>query len=88
MSETDSDPFALADQAERLLRQCKKHQIFHEKREEAVKQGQAGALYLRLASLLPKDADEERDANLEAAARCFSRAKRLCRDLLRGKTDA
>lgn len=85
---TEPDAYALADQAERLLRQCKKHQIFKEKREEAVKQGEAGALYLRLANMADKDAVDAREAHLESASQCFSRAKRLCRDMLRGKTDA
>lgn len=85
---TEPDAYELADQAERLLRQCKKHQIFREKREEAVKQGEAGALYLRLANMTPKTDEDVRDAHLESASQCFSRAKRLCRDMLRGKTDA
>ena len=88
MTETEPDAFAIANQAERLLRQCKKHQIFKEKREEAVKQGEAGALYLRLANMAPKEDDDAREAHLAAASQCFSRAKRLCRDMLRGKTEA
>ena len=86
MSDDADDLVVVAAKAERLLRQCKKHQIFHEKREEAVKQGEAGALYLRLANSLPKDDEDERVAHMETAAQCFSRAKRLCRDILRGKT--
>ena len=84
----EPDAFAIADQAERLLRQCKKHQIFREKHEEAVKQGEAGALYLRLANMAPKTDEDARYEHLAAASQCFSRAKRLCRDMLRGKTDA
>lgn len=78
------DIAALISDAEKLLRQCKKHQLFREKQEEAGKQGEAGAIYLRLAQLTYDDA---RDEHLEAASQCFSRAKRLCRDLLRGKSD-
>ncbi len=82
----------LLKRAEVLLVQSKKHQIFKEKKEEAAKQSEAASIYLKLASLYEKDktlSAEDRDFEVaekyEAAATCLSRAKRLCRDIIRGK---
>jgi hypothetical protein len=67
--------------AELLLRQCKGHQLRREKHEEAAKQAEAGAILVRLAAVT----EDSRD-HLEAAAVALARAKRLCRDVLRGRS--
>lgn len=67
-----------------LKGQVKKHQIFREKSPEAEKQAECGMLYLRLSAEAPAD---EKKEHMENAAECFSRAKRLCRDVLRNKVD-
>lgn len=82
----------LSKRADVLLMQSKKHQIFKEKKEEAAKQAEAASIYLKLASLYEKENtfdEQERETSIaesyEAAATCLSRAKRLCRDVIRGK---
>jgi SepF-like predicted cell division protein (DUF552 family) len=76
----------LLKRAEALLMQSKKHQIFKEKKEEAAKQSEAASIYMKVASLYALDDQEAAVAeSYEAAATCLSRAKRLCRDVIRGK---
>lgn len=60
-----------------LTAQCKGHQLRREKRAEAAKQAEIGALLLTI------DGDERE--RFEAAAVALARAKRLCRDVLREK---
>lgn len=67
-----------------LKMQVKKHQIFREKKLEAEKQAECGMLHLRLSSAVEPSEQKE---HMEGAAECFSRAKRLCRDVLRNKVD-
>lgn len=61
------------DRIDLLLAQCRKHQVFREKKEEAMKQAEAGRLLLELD-------------DTEQAGTCLNRAKRLCRDITRGRT--
>jgi hypothetical protein len=63
-----------------LKMQAKKNQIFGESLPEAIKLAEAGLMHLRAAEALPM---EERTADLKEAATCMSRAKRLCRGLLK-----
>jgi len=86
---------SLSKAASVLLMQSKKHQIFREKKQEAAKQAEAGAAFLKMAALVEQHKSlveaDVRDATLvmyyKAAATSLSRAKRLCRDLIRGKED-
>lgn len=79
---SDESLAALTAQVELLEKQVKKHQLFREKHEEAEKQAAAGVLYLRIARLVSV---AEKPNALTEAATCFSRAKRLCRDLVKGR---
>lgn len=67
-----------------LKAQCKKHQLFREKPAEVAKMSEAGSLHAQIALHVGDDPDE-RQRNYEEAAVCFSRAKRLCRDILRAR---
>lgn len=70
--------------ASALQMQCKRHQVFAEKREEAAKMAEAGHLHIEIADALVAD-DDAHEFHYTAAATCLARAKRLCRDILRGK---
>lgn len=63
-----------------LKMQAKKNQIFKEALPEALKLAEAGMMHLRAADCL---SEEERLADLKEAATCLSRAKRLCRGLVK-----
>lgn len=67
-----------------LMMQCKRHQIFGEKAQEVEKMAEAGLLHAQIAHAL-EHYPEEQVIHYEAAATCLARAKRLCRDILRGK---
>lgn len=70
--------------ASALKKQCKKHQIFGEKAQEAEKMAEAGFLHAQIGHAL-KDVTGEHVFHYQEAATCLARAKRLCRDILREK---
>jgi hypothetical protein len=78
-----ADSMAYEEAARRaavLKMQAKKNQIFGEPLPEAIRLAEAGLMHLRAAETLPK---EDRIADLKEAATCLSRAKRLCRGLMK-----
>ena len=78
-----ADPMAYEEASRRaaiLKMQAKKNQVFKEALPEAMRLTEAGLMHLRAAESLPK---EERMADLKEAATCLSRAKRLCRGLVK-----
>ena len=77
-----------------LKMQCKKHQIFREKAQEAEKMAEAGMLHIQIGCAMKTRDSSDPEAlvenvvshlNYESAVVCMARAKRLCRDILRGK---
>lgn len=69
--------------ASALLMHCKRHQVFREKPEEAIKMAEAGKLYAEIALELRNENPTASSLNYETAQVCLARAKRLCRDLVR-----
>lgn len=68
-----------------LRMQCKRHQLFREKREEAAKAAEAGRLCIELGDSFAEIDTERHESYYTEAARFLARAKRLCRDVLRGR---
>ena len=65
--------------------QCKRHQIFREKREEAAKAAEAGRLCIEIGDSFAETDADAHEMHYMAAATFLARAKRLCRDVLRGR---